>query len=378
MQIKTVMIVTNIPNPYRIPLFNELNEQLRLLDMELRVVFACLSYSRRKFNLDMGKCSFKYDVLASHMFRLGSSEKVLFTYKGLLDLVEKVQPDKIIISGFSIGTIKLWMRSLTKRTKYIIWAGSTLANQETRSWLRKAQRKVLLKQAKGVIAYGSQSRDYFLSMGVPESKINIAINTVDTKYFAEETAKIRKAGVAPDERSHITYIGYLVPRKNLYRILAVVKQLLHSRENFVLDIIGDGEDRENLKNFVMQNNLAGHVTFHGFKQKEELPHILATSKCFLFQTDFDIWGQVLVEAMAAGVPCISSVWAGATYDLIQEGVTGFAMDFGDTEKVADKVKWILDNEEEAKRIGENASVFVAENASIRNSVSGFLEALLME
>ena len=328
--------------------------------------------------MDMGKCSFKYDVLASHMFRLGSSEKVLFTYKGLLDLVEKVQPDKIIISGFSIGTIKLWMRSLTKRTKYIIWAGSTLANQETRSWLRKAQRKVLLKQAKGVIAYGSQSRDYFLSMGVPESKINIAINTVDTKYFAEETAKIRKAGVAPDERSHITYIGYLVPRKNLYRILAVVKQLLHSRENFVLDIIGDGEDRENLKNFVMQNNLAGHVTFHGFKQKEELPHILATSKCFLFQTDFDIWGQVLVEAMAAGVPCISSVWAGATYDLIQEGVTGFAMDFGDTEKVADKVKWILDNEEEAKRIGENASVFVAENASIRNSVSGFLEALLME
>lgn len=56
------------------------------------------------------------------------------------------------------------------------------------------------------------------------------------------------------------------------------------------------------------------------------------SHCFLFQTDFDIWDLVLVEAMSAGLPCISSIHAGATHDLIKDGVTGFAMNLSENRR----------------------------------------------
>ncbi len=72
--------------------------------------------------------------------------------------------------------------------------------------------------------------------------------------------------------------------------------------------------------------------------------------CFRLQRDTNIWGLVLVEAMSAGLPCISSIYAGATHDLIKDGVTGFAMDFSETEEVVDKVNWILENPELSKKL----------------------------
>ena len=84
----------------------------------------------------------------------------------------------------------------------------------------------------------------------------------------------------------------------------------------------------------------------------------------------------MVEAMAAGVPCVSSVHAGATPDLIQEGVNGFVMDFSDVEKVSEKLNWLFDNPERGGEIGWIACCFIAENVSIRKSAKGFVSSVL--
>lgn len=54
--------------------------------------------------------------------------------------------------------------------------------------------------------------------------------------------------------------------------------------------------------------------------------------------------------MAFGFPCISSLHAGATHNLIKEELTGFVMDFSETEEVVNKVNWILINPELSKEI----------------------------
>jgi hypothetical protein len=79
-----VMIITNIPNPYRIPLFNLLNEKLKEWDITLRIVFGAKSSSRRKFILNFSECHFDYRILKSHKLQLFDKERVLFTYYGLL------------------------------------------------------------------------------------------------------------------------------------------------------------------------------------------------------------------------------------------------------------------------------------------------------
>lgn len=374
-RMKKVLIVTNIPNPYRIPLFNELNVQLKKEGIDLKVAFGATTYARRQYKVDPSEFKFDYEILHTATFNIGNEEKVFFLYQGLLRLIKREQPEKIIIIGYSIGTLKIWLRSFFKKTNYLIWSGTILKKGLNDSFLRKLQRKILLKRASGYIAYGSKAKEYLLSMGVKPERIHVGINTVDTTFFNANTELLR-ASLPPQTKKHLTYIGYLIERKNVIRILEAVKLLSQTRADFILDIVGDGSDRDNLENYVQEHKLHSYVLFHGYKQKQELTQYLCRSNCFLFQTDFDIWGLVLNEAMAAGVPCIASTEAGSSYDLIKEGETGFTADYRNTKDVLKKINFLLDNPEKAKEMGQNARKFIAANASIKISSRGFVNAVL--
>jgi glycosyltransferase involved in cell wall biosynthesis len=84
---------------------------------------------------------------------------------------------------------------------------------------------------------------------------------------------------------------------------------------------------------------------------------------------------VLNEAMAAGLCCLATIHAGATFDLIKEGETGFIMDYNDQKKVVDKMKWMIDHPKEVEEIGKNAATYIHENANLSVSAKGFILAL---
>ena len=256
---------------------------------------------------------------------------------------------------------------------YLIWTGSMAAKGRNDSRIRMGTRKFIIQRAAGYIVYGSKSREYLENLGIAPNQISVGINTVDTSFFSRETDK---AGNAPSgNKQHITTLGYLVARKRIVKLLEVVRLLSEKRNDFVLDVIGDGGDRKNLEAWVNDHGLSEQVVFHGFKQRDELPFFLSNSSCFLFQTDFDIWGLVLNEAMAAGLPCIASPNAAATRDLIVDGETGFTMDFDDSGRVADQIGYLLDHPTEAREIGMRARNFIQKNASIEKSATGFVEAI---
>jgi glycosyltransferase involved in cell wall biosynthesis len=371
-----ILLITNIPTPYRLPLFNELNGQLENKGLKLKVIFGALGYPRRKWELDMSECQFDYKVLFSKKIGYSDPEKTSFTYSGLYRVISEENPSVIITNAFSIATAKLWLRSFLKgNIRYIIWSGAIKQKYNIDSFLRKLQRKMLIKRAAGFVAYGSKAKEYLISLGADPEKIEIGINTVDTEFYRQETGKMRNLENR-NNKKHILYIGHLSQRKNVSKVLEGINLLSKSRSDFLLDIVGDGEESKRLEKYVDENQLIDYVMFHGFKQKSDIPQFMAQSDCFLFQTDFDIWGLVLVEAMAAGLPCIASIHAGATHDLIRDEITGFAMDFSETEKVAEKINWILDNHEQAKEIGQNASRFIEENVSIEKSAEGFVKAVI--
>jgi glycosyltransferase involved in cell wall biosynthesis len=374
---KTVFIVTNIPNPYRIPLFNEIDELFKRNNYHLKVIFAAAGYSRRKFKLDLSSCNFEYEILEGGVFESSNNkEKTYFGYKGLLKLVNKEKPFRCIITGFSPGTMQLFLRSLITPTPFIIWSGSIKKEGRNDSWWRVLQRKILVKRAKAFVAYGQKAKKYFVEeLGVNPEKVAIGINTVDTHFFSSQTEIYKTKSENKSDLKHFLYVGYLVPRKNVKRILEAAKSLSAKRADFVIDIVGDGENKSELEAFSSEHNLRNFVKFHGFKQKEDLPSYFATSLAFLFQTDFDIWGLTLNEAMAAGLPCICSLNAGASSDLIEEGVTGWTVDYADVENVVSKMNWLLDHPTEAEQMGEKAKRIIEEKASLKISAQGFLQAI---
>ena len=371
---KKVIVVTNIPNPYRIPLFNEMWRLCNDRKIEFKVIFGAQNYARRKFVLDMNDCLFPYEILDSQKINFGNLEKIVFTYKGLLNALAKEKPDCIIINGFSVGTLRLWWRSWFTKTTYIIWSGTVKSRGGKFSFLRVLQRKMLRRRASAFVAYGQRAKEYLQELGAASEKIFIARNTVDTRFFSEQTDRERLK-LSPDVlRLHFTYVGFIIRLKNLQQLLKAVKILSLQRTDFVLDLIGDGQDKVYFEDYVKANQLEKVVHFAGFVQKSNLPTWLAKSSCFVFPSNYDIWGLVVNEAMAAALPCISSVNSGVTVDLIEDGKNGFAVDFSDPKLVAEKMDWILDNREKAKEFGLNARKTIAEKASIHVSARGLLDA----
>lgn len=365
MRLPRILLITNIPNPYRIPLFNELNKQLLAEGYALKVVFGALGYNRRKWKINLEDCKFDYCVLPSIQF--GNKENVTFTYPHLNKLLRDEQPVAIVSNGFSIATIKLWLRNLIKPTPYIIWSGAITNKFIPISRNRRWQRKLLVKGASGFIAYGTKAKEYLISLGADASKVHIAINTVDTIFFAQQSDNTKE--------NKLLYLGHLTKGKRLDLLFKAIQILSKQNSDFMLYLVGDGPERKNLQNLVKQLHIENFVSFEGFKQKQEIPNYLAQSSCFLFPSEYDIWGLVLVEAMASAIPSIASIHAGATSDLIQDGKTGFAMDFSEPHKVAERIQWILEHPESAKSIGLSAKNFIEEHVNLRVSAQGIVKAI---
>ena len=370
---KKIILVTNIPTPYRIPLFNEIDRQLKGRNIDFKVLFASRGYSRRKWRIDLDECIFQYEFLPSKSFELGSEEATTFSYSGLLRKIFRERPATVIVSGFSLATMKLWLLSWLIKTPYIIWSGEILSRTKSYSSLRIMQRKLLVKRASGFIAYGTLAKEYLISLGASPDKIAIAINTVDTEFFRNDNVASKQSG--NKKRKELLTVSHLSVRKNIVQLLEIVKRLREKRDDFVLNIIGDGEEREKLERYVDEHELRDCVLFHGFKQKQDIVDFLYRADCFLFPTSFDIWGLVLVEAMAAGVPCIASVHAGATQDLIQHGITGYSVEFSNSANVLEIISKLLDDTELYNKISTNASQFIGKNVSIQHSSQGFIDAI---
>ncbi|MBK8414402.1 MAG: hypothetical protein IPL22_07750 [Bacteroidetes bacterium] len=81
---KKVLLITNIPNPYRIPLFNEISKHFAAAEIHLKIIFGASGYKRRFFTIDPSEISYDFEILKdeAHTFS-EDAEKSYFLYKGL-------------------------------------------------------------------------------------------------------------------------------------------------------------------------------------------------------------------------------------------------------------------------------------------------------
>lgn len=371
---KNILLITNIPNPYRVPLFTKMDKLFRTNSFELKVVFGSQKYKRRLFTIEKEELQFNYHILddSAHTFSK-DGENTYFFYNGLLRYLIKVKPSCIIVSGFSISTVKTFLYSKLTGTPFIIWTGTIEGESKNTNKIKLFQRKLLSSATSAFIAYGTKTKKYLTQLTNNKKEVFIATNTVDTDYFYIETEKAKKE-IKDDGKSHFLYLGYLVPRKNVEILLHIAKHLSQKRKDFIIDILGEGISKSSLETYVTENNLQDFVKFHGFKQKNEIPYYFAQSKALLFQTDFDIWGLVLNEAMASGLPCIASINAGAASDLIEENNTGYIVDYKDIGKVSAIIEDIIENPMKFEEMGKRSSEFIRKNVSLELAAISFLKA----
>jgi glycosyltransferase involved in cell wall biosynthesis len=373
-----IVLITNIPNPYRIPLFNSLNSTLNKKGIDLIVLFGAKGYARRKWVINTEDCLFPYQILKSVSFNIGKKSRTIFTYAGLIKIILNLKPDLVITSGFSLNTLITAFLSFKYSVPYIIWTGTNNTKGRSETYLKLLYKRFISARAAHFISYGTKTKSYIVDqLHISESKISIAINTVDTNYFRERTKQIKEKDKAINKPHVLLYLGYLTKKKRIDLLLDALRKNKMLRSDFILKIVGDGPERSRLEDLVDKYGLIDNVSFEGFKQKYEIPNYFAEATCLLFPSEYDIWGLVIVEAMAAGVPCLSSIHCGVTDDLIIDGETGFAIDFEQTDKVVEIINYLINDPKLARVIGNNAARLIEAKCSLENSVKGFVDAITL-
>jgi len=217
--------------------------------------------------------------------------------------------------------------------------------------------KFLARSADGIRAVSSGIKESLVKIGVAPEKIKVIPTPINLEKFqkvdiaASEDFKIKNN---LENKKLILNVGRRDLAKDYPTLFKAISLVFEKRKDIVLALIGSDFTEEELKNCLPENLpkiLTGRV---GQDFVNLLYHL---SSLYVSSSSHESFGKVLVEANAAGLPVVSTATTG-TKEIIQDGYTGFLVPIGEAEALAQKVLYLLDNPEEAKKIGENGRKLV--------------------
>ncbi len=125
-------------------------------------------------------------------------------------------------------------------------------------------------------------------------------------------------------------------------------------ENNQLLIVGDGDERRNLENYVNNVLKNNNIKFIGYVNYTLLPKYYSISNLFVHTSINEPWGVSVQEAMACGLPVIASNFVGSAYDLIRQGENGYIYQSGDVKDLSSKISLLCKIEpEKVKLVNES-------------------------
>lgn len=193
--------------------------------------------------------------------------------------------------------------------------------------------------------------------------IEVIHNFVDVERFHRKPLDAFKKVIAPNGERILLHASNF---RKIKRVLDVVK-IFHEVNKEVpskLLLIGDGPDRPAAEDLGRCLGIYESISFVG--KQEQMEDILAIGDVFLLTSEYESFGLAALEAMAAGVPVISTN-AGGLPEVIVDGVTGYMGDVGDIKTMSQKAVSILKDEETLQRF-KDAAAQHAQKFDIHNIV----------
>ena len=337
---KRVAIITNIPSPYRVGQF--INLQNKILEYEFFFIFSDIGDKERSWDVDLEGLR-NAVFLNSKPLMLKSKSEVRGYYLSLdvIKTLNSISPDVVIVCEYNMISIQAFLYCKIRKIKVISMTDGTLYSERNFGFFRRLNRRMMIPRADMCIASSTKSKELQMYYGAREDRITIAFLTVDVDYFQFEREKYH---------SHkLLFIGSLIERKGIDLLL---KALSLVKKDYTLTIVGDGEEKSRLVDYVEQNGMKELVEFIPFKQKEELREIYNTHDIFILPTREDCFGLVINEAMAASMPVISSCYADGAYDLVIDGENGYIVNPYDSVTFANTIEKLIGNYELVEKMGK--------------------------
>jgi len=175
-------------------------------------------------------------------------------------------------------------------------------------------------------------------------------NVIDLMEFDKQRQTSPKNIVFQSERIILVTVARLVTAKRIDRFLKIVASLQSSSPKVRGLIIGDGPERNNLEKLSRQLNLT-HETIRFLGYRDDVPEILSQCDIFVLTSDAEGFPNVLLEAMAASLPIVTTP-AGDAGRVVEDGITGYVVDFDDIKGFDDRIQTLSKSTVLRQKFGE--------------------------
>ncbi|MDT7885827.1 MAG: glycosyltransferase [Thermoproteota archaeon] len=353
---------------YRIPLFKILQDEIRsdiiILNSKELPTYGKADFDAIEYLLKKYKISYKTEkVIGNNNFYFNP-----FLLRTLLnyDIIVWGEPILSLNSLLFIPTLKLF------RKKAVLWVDDWGYKKHLIRKIFEPFVRLIYLIADGILVHGIKHYLYFLKLGVDKRKIFFIGNA--STIFREFSSKdeIERVRRILNTKHIILYVGGLIKRKNVDKIIKAIYNLRKKNLDVGLLIVGQGPEIKSLYNLVWKMNLAYHIKFLGWIPFHRLANYYLAADVFVFPAENEPWGLVINEALEAGIPIVTTKSVGAE-ELIVNNINGVLINKIDEKNIADGITKCLSNKID---INNNIILKIKKKYNYKTMANLFINALL--
>ncbi|AUC76365.1 N-acetyl-alpha-D-glucosaminyl L-malate synthase BshA [Olleya sp. Bg11-27] len=207
-----------------------------------------------------------------------------------------------------------------------------------------------INKSDAVTAVSQSLKDDTLRLFDIKNEINVVTNFIDITKFSNGFTDCQRGMMANEDEKIITHISNMREVKRIPDVINIFNEIQKEVPSKLM-MVGEGPEREPAERLCEKLGITDKVVFFG--NSNEIDRILCFSDLFLLPSKTESFGLSALEAMASGVPVISSNTGGIP-EVNKEGFSGFLSDVGDVESMSKNAIHILKNEAVLKQFKINA------------------------
>lgn len=208
-----------------------------------------------------------------------------------------------------------------------------------------------INQSDGITAVSKNLRDETFRTFVIEKDIEVIYNFVDVQRFSRKPIDAFRKVIAPNGERILLHASNFRKIKRVQDVVKVFNEVQKQIPAKLL-FVGDGPERGTAEDLARELNISDEIRFVG--KQEQMEDILAIADLFLLTSDYESFGLAALEAMAAGVPVVSTN-AGGLKEININGETGYMANVGDVMTMSQQSLAILKDDKTLKSFKEKAA-----------------------
>jgi glycosyltransferase involved in cell wall biosynthesis len=296
------------------------------------------------------------------------SSRLILSLPALARYLKQEQPPVLISALEDTNMVALWAKKLASvSTQVVVTVHNHLSREAQNATTLKRQLtpqfvKWFYPSADRIVAVSQGVAENLVDMGLPSVKIKAIYNPIVTPELSEKLQEsIAHPWFLPSQPPVILGVGRLEKQKDfptLIHAFARVRQQHQVR----LMILGEGSERSHLESLVQELGLAEDVVFGGFVAN---PYAyMARASVLVLSSAWEGFGNVLVEAMAAGTPVVSTDCESGPAEILANGQYGKLVAVADSEGMAKAIMATLEKAPDGEALKKRANEFSLKNALI--------------